>query len=72
MWTPSSRIAETSMVPVTARPSGVVLKYSCPAVEMWKAPLCSAAMPSATSCGRHSMRRACSAPYLSAFLGIES
>ena len=38
MWTSSCCMAATSMVPVTARPRGVVLKYSCPAVEMWKAP----------------------------------
>ena len=31
MWTSSSRIATTSIVPVTARPSGVVLKYVEPA-----------------------------------------
>ena len=72
MLTPSSCIAETSIVPVTARPSGVVLKYSWPAVEMWNAPHWSAAMPSATSCGRHSMRRAFSAPYGSALRGIDS
>ena len=39
MWTSSSFMATTSIVPVTARPSGVVLKYGTPAVEMWKAPL---------------------------------
>ena len=50
MSTPSSRIAATSIVPVTARPSGVVLKYVWPAVVMWNAPHCSAAKPSATSC----------------------
>jgi len=72
MSTPSSRIAVTSIVPVTARPSGVVLKYAWPAVEMWKAPLWIAAIPSATSCGRHSMSRACSAPYASALRGIAS
>jgi hypothetical protein len=30
-WTPSSRIARTIAVVVTARPSGVVLKYFLPA-----------------------------------------
>ena len=45
MWTSSSFIAETSIVPVTARPIGVVLKYGTPAVEMWNAPHWSAAMP---------------------------
>jgi hypothetical protein len=62
MWTSSSRIATTSIVPVTARPSGVVLKYVCPAVEMWKAPLWSAAMPLGDELRRQSMRRAFSAP----------
>ncbi len=41
----------TSIVPVTARPSGVVLKYVCPAVEIWNAPACSAASPSADERG---------------------
>ena len=50
-------------MPVTARPSGVVLKYVLPAVAMWKAPHCSAISPSRTSSGRQSTRRACSAPY---------
>ena len=60
--TPSSFIARTSSVPVTARPSGVVLKYVRPAVRMWKAPHCSAIRPSRTSSSRQSIRRACSAP----------
>jgi hypothetical protein len=34
MCTSSSRMAPTSIVPVTARPMGVVLKYGTPAVEM--------------------------------------
>ena len=72
MWTSSSFMATTSIVPVTARPSGVVLKYGTPAVEMWNAPDCSAAMPSATICARQSMRRAFSAPYWSALRGISS
>ncbi|MNG23657.1 hypothetical protein D3C87_450660 [compost metagenome] len=62
MLTLSSFMAATSIVPVTARPMGVVLKYVMPAVEMWKAPDCRAAMPSATSCARQSIRRAFSAP----------
>ena len=45
MLTSSSFIATTSIVPVTARPIGVVLKYGTPAVEMWKAPHCSTARP---------------------------
>ena len=56
-------MATTSIVPVTARPSGVVLKYGSPAVEMWNAPLCSAANPSAASGWRQSTSRARSAPY---------
>src|SRR5206468_3380384 len=43
MLTLSSFMATTSIVPVTARPTGVVLKYGTPAVEMWNAPHCSAA-----------------------------
>ena len=31
-------MAATSIVPVTARPIGVVLKYGIPAVAIWKAP----------------------------------
>ena len=72
MLTSSSRIATTSIVPVTARPSGVVLKYVAPAVEMWNAPACSAAMPSATSAARQSTSRAASAPYCSARRGMSS
>ena len=63
MSTPSSCIARTSSVPVTARPSGVVLKYVLPAVVMWNAPHCSAIRPSCTSSSRQSTRRASSAPY---------
>ena len=37
-------------MPVTARPSGVVLKYVLPALETWKAPHCRATRPSCTSC----------------------
>ena len=71
-FTSSSFMETTSIVPVTARPSGVVLKYGTPAVEMWNAPHCSAAMPSATSWARQSTRRAFSAPYCSALRGISS
>ena len=55
-------VLSTGIVPVTARPIGVVLKYVTPAVEMWKAPACNAAIPSATSAARASTRRAFSAP----------
>ena len=68
MLTSSAFIETTSMVPVTARPIGVVLKYGTPAVEMWNAPHCMTAMPSATSSARQSMSRACSAPYCNARL----
>ena len=67
--TPSSCIARTSSVPVTARPSGVVLKYVRPAVVMWNAPHCSAINPSRTSSGRQSTMRAASAPYCRARSG---
>ena len=63
MSTPSSCIARTSIVPVTARPSGVVLKYARPPERMWKAPQASAASPSSTSGSRQSTDRASSAPY---------
>ena len=55
MLTSSSFMARTSIVPVTARPIGVVLKYGTPAVEMWNAPHCSIASPSETSCARQSI-----------------
>ena len=61
--TPSAIIARTSRVPVTARPSGVVLKYVWPAERMWNAPQASAARPSLTSAARQSTTRAFSAPY---------
>ena len=60
--TPCSCIAWTSIVPVTARPSGVVLKYVLPPDETWNAPHRSATSPSWTSCGRQSTRIASSAP----------
>ncbi len=63
MFTSSACIARTSNVPVTARPSGVVLKYVRPPDRRWKAPHASAARPSSTSCGRMSTARAISAPY---------
>ena len=72
MFTSSSRIALTSIVPVTARPSGVVLKYVTPAVLMWNAPDCSAAIPSATSGARQSTSTAFSAPYWRALRGMSS
>ena len=62
MSTPSSCMARTSIVPVTARPSGVVLKYARPPERMWKAPQTSAAMPSSTRAVRQSTLRAISAP----------
>ncbi len=72
MLTSSAFIAATSIVPVTARPSGVVLKYVMPAVEMWNAPDWIAAIPSDTSSLRQSTRRASAAPYSSALRGIAS
>ncbi len=57
------------MVPVTARPSGVVLKYARPPERMWKAPQAIAASPSSTSWRRQSTARAISAPYWSARSG---
>ena len=62
MSTPSSCMARTSMVPVTARPSGVVLKYARPPERMWNAPHASAASPSSTSGVLQSTARAISAP----------
>ena len=72
MSTPSSCMARTSMVPVTARPSGVVLKYARPPERMWKAPQASAARPSSTSWARQSTARASSAPYCIARPGTPS
>ena len=72
MLTPSSFMAATSIVPVTARPSGVVLKYVVPPVLMWKAPDWIAAIPSWTNCVRQSTRRAFSAPKPIALRGISS
>jgi hypothetical protein len=69
--TSSSRIACTSSVPVTARPSGVVLKYALPPLRTWNAPHISALRPSSTSSRRQSTRRASSAPYCVARPGTE-
>src|SRR4051794_30017919 len=69
MCTSSECMARTSIVPVTARPSGVVLKYTRPADRTWKAPQASAASPSSTSSRRQSTLRASSAPYCSARSG---
>ena len=60
--TPSSRIARTMAVVVTARPSGVVLKYLRPPVERWNAPHWSATTPSRTIASRQSTTRAPLAP----------
>ncbi|SKF80965.1 Uncharacterised protein [Mycobacteroides abscessus subsp. abscessus] len=65
-------MARTSMVPVTARPSGVVLKYGRPPERMWKAPQASADRPSSTSDSRQSTRRDSSAPYCMARPGTVS
>src|SRR3954447_16461923 len=72
IWTLSSSIARTSRVPVTARPSGVVLKYARPPDRMWKAPQVSAASPSSTSAARQSTSREISAPYALARPGTEA
>ena len=72
IWTSSSIIARTSRVPVTARPSGVVLKYARPPERTWNAPQVSAARPSSTSAARQSTRRAISAPYASARPGTDA
>src|SRR3954454_17971094 len=69
MWTSSDCMARTSIVPVTARPSGVVLKYTRPADRTWNAPHASAASPSSTSSRRQSTARASSAPYSRARAG---
>ena len=72
MSTSSSCIARTSIVPVTARPSGVVLKYARPPERMWNAPHAIAASPSSTSGRRQSTARAISAPYSTARSGTWS
>ena len=72
MSTPSSFIARTSSVPVTARPSGVVLKYVLPPERMWNAPHARATRPSSTRAALQSTRRDSSAPYSSARSGTAS
>ena len=71
-WTPSSRIACTMAVVVTARPSGVVLKYFLPPELRWKAPHWIAASPSRTIDSRQSMRRALIAPCFRAAGGMSA
>lgn len=65
-------MARTSSVPVTARPSGVVLKYGRPPDLMWNAPQESAASPSSTSAARQSTSRVISAPYAEARPGTDA
>src|SRR5690349_15459574 len=72
METPSSCMARTRSVPVTTRPSGVVLKYVLPPLRMWKAPHAMADRPSSTSAWRQSTRRLISAPYWPARPGTEA
>ena len=55
-------MARTIAVAVTARPSGVVLKYLRPPVERWNAPHWIAPIPSRTIASRQSRRRAETAP----------
>ena len=68
--TPSSRIACTIAVVVTARPSGVVLKYFLPPDERWNAPHWMATIPSRTIASRQSMIFAAFAPCSIAIGGI--
>ena len=72
MATSSSRMARTSIVPVTARPSGVVLKYCRPPERIWKAPQVRAARPSSTRAALQSTSRDSSAPYSPARPGTEA
>jgi hypothetical protein len=71
-WTSSAIIARTIAVVVTARPSGVVLKYALPAVRRWNAPHWIAIRPSRTSASRQSSRRAARAPWSSAIGGMSA
>ncbi len=71
-WTPSSRIARTIAVAVTARPSGVVLKYFFPPEERWKAPVWMAVMPSRARASRQSTSRAATAPCSVAMGGMSA
>src|ERR1039457_1719968 len=70
--TSSSSIARTSRVPVTARPSGVVLKWARPPDLIWNDPQARAASPSSTRAARQSTSRAVSAPYTVARPGTEA
>ncbi len=70
MSTPSSFMARTMAVVVTARPSGVVLKYLRPATPRWNAPHWMAINPSRTSASRQSTSRAAFAPCWSATGGM--
>jgi hypothetical protein len=70
--TPSWRMARTMAVVVTARPSGVVLKYFLPPEERWKAPAWMAAIPSRTIDSRQSMSRAFTAPCCRAMGGMSA
>ncbi len=60
--TPSSRIARTMAVVVTARPRGVVLKYFLPPLVRWNAPHWMATIPSRISASLQSISRASLAP----------
>ncbi len=71
-WTPSSRMARTMAVVVTARPSGVVLKYFLPPEDRWKAPHWMAVMPSRTMDSRQSMSFAFTAPCWIAMGGMSA
>ena len=65
-------MARTMAVVVTARPSGVVLKYFFPPEERWNAPHWMAASPSRTIASRQSMSRAFTAPCCSAIGGMSA
>jgi hypothetical protein len=70
--TSSSRMARTMAVVVTARPSGVVLKYFLPPTARWNAPHWMAVMPSRTMASRQSTRRAATQPCCRATGGMSS
>ena len=57
---------------MTARPSGVVLKYARPPDRIWNAPQARAASPSSTRAARQSTSLAASAPYAAARPGTEA
>ncbi len=65
-------MARTMAVEVTARPSGVVLKYFFPPELMWNAPHWTAAMPSRTIASRQSTSRAFVAPCWRAIGGMSA